>query len=191
MTKQLILERALEFFTDKGYEGASLEDIARAVGIRKASLYAHFEGKTSIFLAVFEDILEEYERTIDALTAPSEEDALHALERIFLEFIEYCHGSRKMYFWDRYFYYPPECVREAIVPETIRTQEVFLQRLRWWMERGVERGAIRAQPVENLTLSYYYLMIGLSMSVRMYDKETMMREARSAWEGLKSGLEAK
>ena len=140
MTKQLILERALEFFTDRGYEGASMEDIARAVGIRKASLYAHFEGKERIFLSVFEDILEEYARTVEALTAPSEEDALLALERIFLAFVDYCHGSRKMYFWDRYFYYPPECVKGSIVPKTLETQEVFLQRIRWWMERGVERG---------------------------------------------------
>jgi hypothetical protein len=56
------------------------------------------------------------------------------------------------------------------------------------MERGIERGVVRAQPVKNLALSYYYLMIGLSMSVRMYDRETMMQEARSAWEGLRSGL---
>ena len=189
MTKQLILERALEFFTDKGYEGASLEDIARAVGIRKASLYAHFDGKTSIFLNVFEDILEEYSRTVDALTAPSEEGALSALERIFLTFIDYCHDNRKMYFWDRYFYYPPECVKDSIVPKTIETQEDFLERILWWMERGVARGELRAQPVTNLALSYYYLMIGLSMSVRMYDREEMLREARSAWEGLKSGLE--
>lgn len=189
MTKQLILERALEFFTDRGYEGASLEDIARAVGIRKASLYAHFEGKSSIFLNVFDDILEEYARTVDALTAPSEEDALSALERIFLSFIDYCHGNRKMYFWDRYFYYPPECVKESIVPKTLETQEDFLERILWWMERGVARGELRAQPITNHTLSYYYLMIGLSMSVRMYSREEMLREARSAWEGLKSGLE--
>lgn len=189
MTKQLILERALEFFTERGYEGASMEDIARAVGIRKASLYAHFEGKERIFLCVFEDILEEYARVVEELTAPSEEDALARLERIFLAFIEYCHGNRKMYFWDRYFYYPPECVKRSIVSRTLETQRVFLERIRWWVERGVERGAVRAQLAENLALTYYYLMIGLSMSVRMFDRETMMREARSAWEGLKAGLE--
>lgn len=189
MTRQLILERALEFFTDKGYEGASMEDIARAVGIRKASLYAHFEGKERIFLNVFDDIVEEYARTIEKLTAPSEEDALARLERIFLEFIGYCHGNRKMYFWDRYFYYPPECVKDAIIPKTLETQEVFLDRIHWWLEKGVRSGGIRAQPVRNLALSYYYLMIGLSMSVKMYDRETMLQQARSAWEGLKSGLE--
>ena len=83
-----------------------MEDIARAVGIRKASLYAHFEGKERIFLAIFEDILEEYARTIDLLTAPSEEDALERLERVFLSFIDYCHDNRRMYFWGPVFLLP-------------------------------------------------------------------------------------
>ena len=189
MTKKLILEKALEFFTDRGYEGASMDDIARAVGIRKASLYAHFEGKERIFLAVFDDILEEYARTVDVLTAPTEEGALEALERIFLTFIEYCHGNLKMYFWDRYFYYPPLCVEGIIGEQTQKTQDVFLDRIRCWIEKGLEQGAIRRQPVESVALAYYYLMIGLSMSVRMYEKEPLMADARAAWEGLRLGLE--
>lgn len=40
-----------------------------------------------------------------------------------------------------------------------------------------------------MALSYYYLMIGLSMSVRMYDRETLLRAARAAWNGLRLGLE--
>jgi hypothetical protein len=38
-------------------------------------------------------------------------------------------------------------------------------------------------------LAYYYLMIGLSMSVRMYEKEPLMADARAAWESLRLGLE--
>ena len=32
-------------------------------------------------------------------------------------------------------------------------------------------------------------MIGLSMSVRMYDREALTRDAQAAWEGLRLGLE--
>ncbi|NLD01725.1 MAG: hypothetical protein GX674_00315, partial [Clostridiales bacterium] len=42
---------------------------------------------------------------------------------------------------------------------------------------------------EGMTLSYYYLMIGLSMSVRMYERETLLRDTRAAWNGLRVGLE--
>jgi AcrR family transcriptional regulator len=189
VTRQVILEVALELFTDKGYDAASMDDIAKAVGIRKASLYAHFEGKERIFLAIFDDILEEYARTIDLLTAPSEEGALAALERIFLGFLEYCHASRKMYFWDRYFYYPPEFAKELIGEKTQETQDAFLERIRRWIEKGMENGEICAQPAERAALAYYYLMIGLSMSVRMYDRDALLVDARFAWEALCAGLE--
>ena len=189
VTKQLILDHALALFTDKGYEGASMDDIARAVGIRKASLYAHFDGKESIFSAIFDDILAEYERFIHELTRLSDETAPAALERVFLSFIDYCHDNPKMYFWDRYFYYPPEFLKDYIREKTLETERLFLERIRRLMEQGAGSGEIRGGDTEGMTLSYYYLMIGLSMSVRMYDRETLLRDARAAWNGLRLGLE--
>ena len=189
VTKQLILDHALALFTDKGYEGASMDDIARAVGIRKASLYAHFDGKESIFSAIFDDILAEYERFIHELTRLSDETAPEALERVFLSFIDYCHGNPKMYFWDRYFYYPPAFLRDYIREKTLETERLFLERIRRLMEQGIRRGEIRGGDTEGMALSYYHLMIGLSMSVRMYEREDLMRDARAAWNGLRLGLE--
>ena len=189
MTKQLILDHALALFTDKGYEGASMDDIARAVGIRKASLYAHFDGKESIFRALFDDILAEYERFIHGLTRLSDETAPEALESIFLSFIDYCYDNPKMYFWDRYFYYPPDFLKDFIREKTLETERLFLERIRLLMEQGAGNGEIRGGDTEGMTLSYYYLMIGLSMSVRMYDRETLLRDARAAWNGLRLGLE--
>ena len=189
VTKQLILDHALKLFTDKGYEGASMDDIARAVGIRKASLYAHFDGKESIFSAIFDDILAEYERYIHGLTRLSDETAPAGLERIFLTFIGYCHGNPKMYFWDRYFYYPPAFLRDCIREKTLETERLFLEQIRRLMEQGAESGEIRGGDTEGMALSYYYLMIGLSMSVRMYEQADLMRDARAAWNGLRLGLE--
>ena len=189
MTKQLILDHALKLFTYKGYEGASMDDIARAVGIRKASLYAHFDGKESIFSAIFDDILAEYERYIHGLTRLSDETAPAGLERIFLSFIDYCYDNPKMYFWDRYFYYPPAFLRDYIREKTLETERLFLARIRRLMEQGAGNGEIRGGDTEGMTLSYYYMMIGLSMSVRMYERADLLRDARAAWNGLRLGLE--
>ena len=56
--KQRIIDAAFEPFFMHGYEGASLSDIAKAVGIRKASLYTHFVSKEAIFLELLQDALE-------------------------------------------------------------------------------------------------------------------------------------
>jgi AcrR family transcriptional regulator len=53
-TKELLLQAALELFANKGYEGTSVRDIARSVGLSESVLYAHFTSKRAIFDAVFE-----------------------------------------------------------------------------------------------------------------------------------------
>ena len=60
-TKQEILEASLELFSAQGFEATSISQIAGAVGIRKASLYSHFENKQAILDALVKDVLEQYE----------------------------------------------------------------------------------------------------------------------------------
>ena len=67
-TKQEILNAALDLFSVRGYEATSISQIADAVGIRKASLYSHFENKQAILDAIVKDVLEQYaEHSIFAL----------------------------------------------------------------------------------------------------------------------------
>lgn len=56
-TKENVINEALRLFFEKGYKGTSLRDIAEAVGIKKPSLYAHFENKEALGRAVLEVLL--------------------------------------------------------------------------------------------------------------------------------------
>ena len=59
-TKREILEASLDLFSVQGFEATSISQIASAVGIRKASLYSHFENKQAILDALVKDVLEQY-----------------------------------------------------------------------------------------------------------------------------------
>ena len=59
-TKQEILDASLELFSVQGFEATSISQIASAVGIRKASLYSHFESKQAILDAIVKDVLDQY-----------------------------------------------------------------------------------------------------------------------------------
>ena len=92
-TKQEILEASLELFSMQGFEATSISQIAGAVGIRKASLYSHFESKQAILDALVEEVLEQYgkhsifarkdwEKNADSLPRTSDEAAQMILGQI-------------------------------------------------------------------------------------------------------------
>ncbi|MWB76559.1 TetR family transcriptional regulator [Pseudooceanicola sp. 216_PA32_1] len=47
-----VLEGAREVFLSEGFEGASVDDIARVAGVSKATLYSYFPDKRLLFLEV-------------------------------------------------------------------------------------------------------------------------------------------
>lgn len=61
-TRQQILQAALELFSTQGFEATSMSQIADAVGIRKASVYSHFESKQALLDALLQETLEQYDR---------------------------------------------------------------------------------------------------------------------------------
>ena len=52
-TKSQIFNTALRLFAENGYENVSVRDIAKAVGIKAASIYNHFENKEQILEACY------------------------------------------------------------------------------------------------------------------------------------------
>lgn len=48
VSREHILESSAQVFCQKGYHGASMADIAKAVGLQKATLYHHFGSKQEI-----------------------------------------------------------------------------------------------------------------------------------------------
>ena len=69
-TRQAIYEAALDAFSENGYAGASLRDIARRVGIEVASLYNHIDSKEELLFRIIEntsvEMLEELHAAVDA-----------------------------------------------------------------------------------------------------------------------------
>jgi len=64
---QQILHAAAEIFMEQGYGAASMDAIARAAGVSKATLYAHFSGKEELFAAI---VGCECRRHTETLSAP-------------------------------------------------------------------------------------------------------------------------
>lgn len=68
MTRDDILEAAAQVFRQKGFHGASMQDIAKAVSLQKASLYHHVSSKQEILLALLDRALELLLERISAIS---------------------------------------------------------------------------------------------------------------------------
>ena len=60
-TKDRILEETLTLFSENGYDGTGVEQIAEKVGIKAPSLYKHFKGKEDILNALIDNAEARYE----------------------------------------------------------------------------------------------------------------------------------
>lgn len=57
-TRDQLLDAALIVFTERGFHGATLDEIARQAGYTKGAVYANFAGKDELFLAVIDRRIE-------------------------------------------------------------------------------------------------------------------------------------
>ncbi len=69
MTREDILEAAAQVFRQKGFHGASMNDIADAVNLQKASLYHHVSSKQEILLGILDRALQMLLERISPITS--------------------------------------------------------------------------------------------------------------------------
>src|SRR3954467_13659308 len=53
--RRQILDGARKMFMDLGFDGASMNEIARAAGVSKGTLYVYFADKNRLFEAIMEE----------------------------------------------------------------------------------------------------------------------------------------
>jgi len=82
---EIALDRALEVFWRKGYEGASLPDLTKAMGINRPSLYAAFGNKEALFRKAIDRYIDD--RACHVREALEEPTARAVVERALRETI--------------------------------------------------------------------------------------------------------
>ena len=60
-TKERILAKALELFSQKGYEGTNINELMESVGLVKSAMYRHFESKEEIWNTLLDRLIVYYE----------------------------------------------------------------------------------------------------------------------------------
>lgn len=85
-TRQAVLDTARRLFAERGYAGASLQDIAEAMGVGKANVYYYFRTKAAILDALLEERISALATMLQA--ADRIEDPVQRRHLIIDEFVE-------------------------------------------------------------------------------------------------------
>jgi len=101
-TRTRIQQVAIELFTDHGYEGTSLREIAERLGVTKAALYYHFKTKDEIVASLVEDRMAQIGELVEwAQGEPRTAATRRELLRRYGEMLQQRGHDRLMRFFER------------------------------------------------------------------------------------------
>lgn len=92
-TRELIMDRAAELLTSRGFNGFSYRDISSHLGVKNAAIHYHFPAKTDLAIA----LVDEYRRLLRKGTSEFMAyggSALEQLEGFFAFSTKQCHIGR-------------------------------------------------------------------------------------------------
>jgi AcrR family transcriptional regulator len=78
-TREHLLAAAAQVFAERGYHGATLDEVARVAGFTKGAVYSNFKNKDDLFLALFK---ANYEREMAQIVATLESSTVPAVDRL-------------------------------------------------------------------------------------------------------------
>lgn len=85
-TKAVLIQASLKVFAQKGYDGATVKDIAEAAKVNVSLISYHFGGKENLFRACLQGIAEERLQAAERILQPcKDKDEFRVRLRIFAE----------------------------------------------------------------------------------------------------------
>ncbi len=190
-TRAAILEQALSTASEVGLEGLSIGSLAKATGMSKSGLFAHFSSKENLQAAVIEAAVERFREKVvlSSLAARRGEPRLRAF---FDHWLEWGHDPSL----------PGGCLFIAAANELddrpgpvrdllIRYQRMWLGQLATAAQLAVDEGHFRADlDTEQFAYDFYAIILGYHHFFRLLRDRDAVSRARKSFERLMTAAAA-
>lgn len=184
MKSKEIKDAALKYFTMHGYEGASLSLIAKDVGMKKQSIYAHFKGKDDLFLQVLRDA-KETELTsklhyFSSIGSQHPERALYGFLQLVIDLFQ---KDEQLTFWLRMSFFPPAHLAVSIGQEVIDIEEKVRAMLERKFQDWIDEKAIVEEATKTPTLAFLGVVdsIMLELVYGGNDEQRLKEKLEASW----------
>ncbi|AXI08110.1 TetR/AcrR family transcriptional regulator [Oceanobacillus zhaokaii] len=190
MKSDEIKDAALKYFTIHGYEGASLSQIAEEVGLKKQSIYTHFDGKDDLFLQVLRDAKEmDLSSTLqyfDKIDVNNPEMALYGYLRLSIDLFQ---KDEQLKFWLRMSFFPPAHLEKLIEQEVIDIEEKERAILREKFQEWINAELIIDDTALTLTFAYLGVVDSILLELVYGNNEKKLQAKLAAswkvfWRGI-------
>lgn len=171
-TKTYILEEAYRLFLTKGYEGVSISDISKAIGLTKGALYHHFLSKEELFKAVIDKYLR-ITRLGDLPSDVSLADYLRANAAHARQIVDSLHMEIPQFVPVNYLSLLIDAVRHYPGYDTDNL-ELFRQetnRIRQILDHAIQTGEIRPD-IDTHIVSLNLFSISVGIATNLFRRQT-------------------
>ena len=163
--KQQIYEAAVACFGRQGYHLTTMDDIANEAGLSKGSLYWYFDSKKALFIAMFREVMEQFELTWEAVAASNDsatEKVLAMLSLLRGEFKEFASFfGVMMEAW-------AQTLHDEDVVELLNDfYQPYVRLMTQIIEQGIANNEFRVTNVEATTLVLLSMFDGVTLAIGM------------------------
>jgi AcrR family transcriptional regulator len=178
-----ILDAALECFASRGYHTATMDDLARAAGLSKGSLYWHFSSKEEVFLALFDRFIGSMFDAWNRLETEGRPclEVLRALGELSVE--QLGSGAIPLGAWAEFLLQPRARERYASSLRESRARVVGVVR------QGIENGEIRDLDPEGIAATLIAAIEGTLLQAMVDPGFDAKAHLPVLWEGMERGYQ--
>lgn len=187
MTAERLQSAALIRFAEQGYNATTMNEIASDVGIKKASIYAHFKNKDELFLSLIPLMVDNEQAYIKEMIPGGKEiltQLHHYLESIDSRF----DSSHQVQFWLRIVFAPPLHLYDQVV----RPMHAFMATLEDYVQQKIaetELGQLNnGLTCEIITANYMALVDSLHTELLFGGHDKYKKRLEATWKVFKLAI---
>lgn len=159
-TKSAIFSSAIKVFSNNGYNGATMDEIASNAGVAKGTLYYHFKSKEDIFKYIIVEGVELMKNEIDEATE-KEKNPLEKLKAV-------CKAQLNLIYKNKDFF---KVIASQLWGKEVRQLELrdimrcYITHIEEFVKAAMEVGSIK----KGNSLFVAYAFLGTLCSVSLYE----------------------